>query len=147
MIYNMEWSIYCGWLEVLIALLFSSDLITPNKTVHQADAYYDSNISNLKRALLHTPKFHFHSQKRCEMFGVFTCVAIFLWNNKSRYTIIKGINCYWNMIKMMVVVVPYENNVALITICNFKWEKSYYIYIYIYIFYSFVDACSTFLMK
>ena len=61
-------------------------------------------------------------------------VAIFLWNNKSRYTInftiIKGINCNWNMIKMMLVVVPYDNDAALITICKFRWEKSYNIYIF-----------------
>ena len=115
--------------------------------MHQADAYYDPNISNLKRVLLHTPKFHFHLQKKCEMFGVFMHVAIFLRNNKPRYTISMGINCYWNKIKMMLVVVPYDNDAALITISKFRWEKSYNIYIYIYIFCSFVDVCSNFLMK
>ena len=33
---------------------------------------------------------------------------------------------------MMLVVVPYDNDAALITISKFRWEKSYNIYIYIF---------------
>lgn len=54
-------------------------------------------------------------------------VAIFLWNSKSRYainsTIVKVIGCDWNMIKMMLVVIPYENDVTLINLSHFTIVK------------------------